>query len=168
MICPTCGTPNLPGADLCEWCSQDLAHFDRPQPYNRVDGSLMDDTVQMLDPHPPICVPLTGNLGFAVALMCSQHVGSVLVVDASGKLVGILTERDFLTRAAGQTHFAQLPIRAFMTRDPETVAPTDPLGFALAKMDVGGYRHLPVTDEGIPVGVISARDVLKYLLQLCE
>ncbi len=168
MICPTCGTANIPGQDLCVWCLLELAALDRPVPFDRVDGSLMGDAVAVLEPKPPICIPDTGTLGIAVALMCSKQVGALLVVNADGKLVGILTERDFLTRVAGDPDFSQKPVRHVMTRDPESVGPSDPLGFVLAKMDGGGYRHLPVTEDGIPVGVISARDVLKHVLKLCN
>jgi CBS domain-containing protein len=55
-----------------------------------------------------------------------------------------------------------------MTRDPETVTPDDPIGLALQKMDVRGYRHLPVVEEGKPVGIISVRDVIKHITRLCE
>jgi len=44
---------------------------------------------------------------------------------------------------------------------------TDTLALALQKMDVGGYRHLPVVDEGKPVGVISVRDMMRHLTRLC-
>jgi CBS domain-containing protein len=168
MICPTCGVTNLPGAELCKWCMLELAALDRPQPFDRVDGSLMTDSVAVLDPRPPICVPITATIGAAVAKMMSKKVGALLVTNANDQLVGILTERDFLTRVAGHADFAQRPVRDYMTRDPETVAPSDPLGFALAKMDRGGYRHLPVVEGDFPVGMISARDVLRHLLNLCQ
>ena len=99
--------------------------------------------------------------------MIAAEVGAVLVVDAAGLLVGILTERDFLTKVAGQPGFEALPVSRFMTPDPETVAPTDVLAYALGKMDAGGYRHLPVVSAGKPVGVISVRDILRHLTAVC-
>ena len=78
-------------------------------------------------------------------------------------LVGILTERDFLTKIAGVPGYEELPVARFMTAAPVTVAPTDLLAAALARMDTGGYRHLPVVSDGKPVGVISVRDVLRHL-----
>lgn len=168
MICPTCGTRNVPGVDLCKWCLLDLSAIDRPTPFDRIDGSLMGDCVAVLEPNPPICVPETGTLGGAVAAMISKRVGAVLVTDERGKLVGILTERDFLTRVAGRSDFASQPVRHYMTRDPETVTTTDPLAFVLAKMDVGGYRHLPVVQDGVPVGVVSVRDVLRHFMNVSK
>ena len=55
-----------------------------------------------------------------------------------------------------------------MTPDPETASESDPLAFALHKMDGGGYRHLPVLRDGKPVGMISVRDLLKHITSLCR
>ena len=101
--------------------------------------------------------------------MMEPGVGAMLVVDEAGKLAGILTERDLLTKVAGfHPEFADLPVQRFMTADPEAVSVTDSLAFALHKMDIGGYRHLPVVKDGKPVGVISVRDMLKHVTRLCK
>ena len=60
-----------------------------------------------------------------------------------------------------------LPIEKFMTPNPETVTADDSLAFALHKMDVGGYRHLPVLQDASPIGVISVRDMLRHITRLC-
>ncbi|MCU0704348.1 MAG: CBS domain-containing protein [Fimbriiglobus sp.] len=166
MICPACGTTNLMGLDACTWCGGDLSAFDRPQPADAVEAALVGDTVASLRPRPPVCVPPTADLGRAMQVMTAEGVGAVLVTDAAGQLVGILTERDFLTRIAGSDALALLPVFQFMTPHPETVRPDDPLAFAVRLMDVGGYRHLPVVDGGRPVGVISVRDVLRHVLDI--
>ena len=123
--------------------------------------------MKLLDPRPPLTVPVDALLGDAVRLMIAGRTGAVLVTGPAGQLVGILTERDFLTKVAGQPGFEALAVNAFMTPNPETVAPTDVLAFALGKMDAGGYRHLPVVDAGRPVGVISVRDILRHLTAVC-
>jgi CBS domain-containing protein len=64
--------------------------------------------------------------------------------------------------------FAHLPLQPVMTLNPETVSPDDTLAFALHKMDVGGYRHLPVVEGGRPVGIISVRDVIRHITRLCK
>ncbi len=168
MICPSCGYANLPGADECVKCQFALASVDLPTPGDKVEGSLMADTVAVLKPRPPVTVHETAPLGTAVGVMIATKVGAVLVTGADDSLVGILTERDFLAKVAGQNGYEGLPVRQFMTSNPETVSPTDPLAFALRKMDVGGYRHLPVVEHGKPVGVISVRDVLRHITKLCK
>jgi CBS domain-containing protein len=99
--------------------------------------------------------------------MIERKVGAVLVTNEAGELVGILTERDFLTKVAGKAGYESLPVRQYMTSAPETVSSSDLLAVALAKMDAGGYRHLPVVEAGKPVGVISVRDILRHLTAFC-
>jgi CBS domain-containing protein len=169
MICPLCGNKgNLPGADWCAWCQFDLAAVDRPVPSDRVEHSLMTDPVAALGPREPVTVPVGADLQQAIQQMIARKVGAVLVTDPDGRLVGILTERDFLTKVAGTNGFGSGAVSAYMTRHPETVAADDPLAFALGKMAGGGYRHLPVVAGGRPVGVISVRDILRHIVQLCR
>jgi CBS domain-containing protein len=168
MICPSCGTPNLPGDDACAWCHFALAAVDRAMAGTHLESHLLNDTVSNICPRIVQTVPLEATLGAAIAKMVGQTVGAVLVLGPAGELAGILTERDFLTKVAGAADFAQRRVRDYMTRDPETVGFTDPLAVALAKMDLGGYRHLPVLEQGRPVGMVSMRDVLKHVLKLCQ
>jgi CBS domain-containing protein len=168
MICPACGTTNPMGADACTHCGGDLSALDRPQPGDAVEAALLRDTVASLRPRPPVCVPPTADLDRAMRVMTAEGVGAVLVTDDDGRLVGILTERDFLTKIAGSDALALLPVFQFMTRHPETVRPDHPLAFAVRLMDVGSYRHLPVVDDGRPVGMISVRDVLRHVLDICR
>jgi CBS domain-containing protein len=168
MICPHCGHDNLPGSEECNRCSQDLTQLDRPAPNDRIERSLMEDEVALLEPVHPITLPLTATVQQAMDTMLSRNIGALLVLDVSGKLAGIVSERDLLAKAAGiHDIIGQLPVTTIMTPHPETVTPTDSLAFALHKMDIGGYRHLPVTDDGMPVGVISVRNILRHISQLC-
>src|SRR4051794_4521266 len=168
MYCPACGhDKNPPGADACANCGLALTHLDAPGAHGPVEASLTHDPVSILDPRPPLTVPLDATLGDAVRQMMTGRIGAVLVTGAAGELVGILTERDFLTKVAGEAGFEALPVSRFMTTNPETVSPTDLLAFALGKMDAGGYRHLPVVLAGKPVGVISVRDILRHLTAVC-
>ena len=100
--------------------------------------------------------------------MLSKEIGALLIVDPSGHLLGILSERDLLMKVA-DPKFADVEqsLERFMTSSPETVTSTDTLAFALHKMDVGGYRHLPVLTGGMPTGVISVRDMLTHITRMC-
>jgi len=169
MICPSCGHVNLPGNEECAHCHQDLTPLDRPTASNRVERSLMEDKVSILSPKKPITIRSTTQLQSAMQLMLARDIGALLVTSDDGKLLGILSERDLLTKVAGvKTAFAQLPAGDFMTTNPETVEIGDTLNFALHKMDGGGYRHLPVLNRGLPVGVISVRDIMRHIVQLCK
>lgn len=168
MLCPSCGSANLPGADSCARCELPLTTLDGPTPADHVEDSLMTHTISVLKPKPPVTISSESPIHDAVVIMMSHGVGALLVIDIHQSLVGILTERDFLTKIAGHSDFDLRPVREFMTANPETVQLTDPLAFAVRKMDVGGYRHLPVVEKGVPVGVVSVRDVLKHVTKLCR
>jgi CBS domain-containing protein len=168
MICPSCNFNNVPGVDQCANCHQDLAQLDRPVAIDRVERSLMEDTVASLRPRAPVTIARTATLGEAIALLLARDIGALPVVDAGGALVGILTERDLLLEAAGVEGHAGHPVEDYMTLRPETVRETDTLAFALHKMDSGGYRHLPVLRDGRLVGIVSVRDLMRHVTGLCK
>ncbi len=169
MICPHCGFDNVPGAEECAHCLMDLTQLDRPVAQDRIERSLMEDPVCILHFNKPITIPLSASVQETVGLMLARNIGALLVVDAQGRLVGVFSERDLLTRVAGLPEsLSALMVDDFMTPNPETVTPTDTLAFALHKMDVGGYRHLPVVQEGKPIGVVSVRDMLRHITRLCK
>jgi CBS domain-containing protein len=169
MICPSCNYNNVPGADQCANCQQDLAPLDQPMPLDRVQRSLMNDTVCALRPRAPVVLGPGNTVGEAIQTMLAHNIGAVPVVDEAAHLVGIFSERDLLLRVAGQCDdYAGRPVAEFMTPRPETVRETDTLAFALHKMDSGGYRHLPVLRGGRLVGMISVRDLMRYLTRLCQ
>ena len=108
--------------------------------------------------------PLTANAELSVAeaarLMKERRVGAVLVV-REGRLAGIFTERDAVFRVIAEGRDpARTAIADVMTPNPRTIAPDRPFGHALHLMYEGGFRHVPVVEDGRPLGVVSARDAL--------
>ena len=96
----------------------------------------------------------------AAKLMKEMGLGTVMVVD-HGHLVGIFTERDVLYRVVAAGRDAKTtPLAQVMTPNPETIHPDKPFGHALHMMFEGDFRHVPVVENGRPVGMISARDAL--------
>jgi len=169
MICPTCGHDNVPGSEQCSNCLHDLTQLDRPVAQDRVERSLMEDPVSVLMPGRAVTLPPTATVAEAMQTMLARNIGALLIVAAHGKLLGIFSERDLLTKVAGtEADYATKPVSQYMTPNPETVRETDSLGFALHKMDVGGYRHMPVVKDGQSLGMISVRDMLRHITQLCK
>lgn len=126
------------------------------------DQDTLQQPIARLSPRTPICVGEEATLEDAVVTMREARVGCVLVVDDKGDLTGIFTERDLLLRL--ESADLSRSIRPYMTRDPETLQPADPIAFALNLMSVGGFRHVPLVDDhGRPVGVVSVKDVVNYL-----
>ena len=173
MICPNCGWDNLPGNEVCDNCQHDLTALDRPVAWSRVEKSLLEDKVHHLQSRlrrgSPHTVLPSATIEDVLQRLVDNKVGALMVVDAKGRLQGIFSERDLLNKVAGlHDSYAALPVSQFMTAKPESVAPDNPLAFVLHKMDVGGYRHLPIVHQGKPVGIISVHDMLHYITKLCE
>lgn len=96
----------------------------------------------------------------AAKMMKDNHLGNVLVVEG-GKLLGIFTERDALYRVMSEGRDAKITLLAqTMTPNPQTIGPDQPFGQALQMMFEGGYRHVPVVEDGRPIGIVSVRDAL--------
>ena len=109
-----------------------------------------------------LTVDATATLTEAAAQMDGRHVGAALVMNGE-HLSGILTERDILHAVAtGQVEGTK--VGAWMTHDPDTVAPDERPGHAAAIMIHGGFRHLPVLDGNTPVGIISIRDLMRLVI----
>jgi CBS domain-containing protein len=129
-----------------------------------LDARMLREPIRLLNPRSPLAVAPSATLRDAVAIMREHHVGCVLVVE-HGRLVGILTERDLLLKM--ERADLDEPVTRLMTRDPETLEPSDPIVWALNRMSVGGYRHVPLVDhDGHPVGIVSVKDVVHYLVAL--
>jgi CBS domain-containing protein len=93
-------------------------------------------------------------------LMAGKNVGAVLVVDGE-ELVGIITERDVVFRVVARGLDASTTaIVDVMTPEPHTTTPDVPFGSALAVMHEKGFRHMPVIEDGKPVGIVSARSAM--------
>lgn len=102
----------------------------------------------------------TMSVSDAATAMRSARVGAIMVLKG-GKLAGIFTERDALYRVLAEGRDpTKTKIGEVMTADPTTVAPELPFGHALHLMYERGFRHVPVVDNGVPVGMVSARDAL--------
>lgn len=96
----------------------------------------------------------------AATVMSTHHVGSLLVMDA-GRLVGIFTERDIVRALASDFAAAGEPVEGWMTRNPRTLPADASVEEALALMQAGGFRHIPVVRGDRVVGVVSMRDLTR-------
>jgi signal-transduction protein with cAMP-binding, CBS, and nucleotidyltransferase domain len=104
--------------------------------------------------------PLGTPVGDAVRGMAAARASSALLVDAAGRVAGILTEQDVVRRVTFQID-AATPADAVMTRPVVTVAASDFLYRAVARMRRLGLRHMPVVDEtGKPVGMLDLHEAL--------
>jgi CBS domain-containing protein len=132
-----------------------------------IRGAILTETIKSLHPAAPLaCKPSTTVLD-AVHMMNDRHVGCVCVVE-NDRLVGIFTERDVLRKVVEHAlDTKRTPVSELMTKSPETLTVDDKIAFALNKMHVGGYRHIPIVDRaGKLTGIISIRDIAEFVCEM--
>lgn len=96
----------------------------------------------------------------ALAAMARSKSSSVLAIDAAGRLTGLLTERDIVTRVALRVA-PDAALATVMSRDPAAVGPGEHLYRVVGRLRRRGWRHMPVVDaEGRPLGVVARADAL--------
>lgn len=165
IVCPYCEAENMEGADECQACGEALSEMSRRIPASSVEADLLRDRIERLWPKSPSTVAPETSVGEVLQKMVDQRIGCVMIVD-QGKLLGIFSERDALMKLnTDAPKFLKRPISQFMTADPVTLETNDKIAYALHKMNVGGYRHVPILFDGKLAGVISIRDILRYLTE---
>jgi len=113
----------------------------------------------------PFTLPAQTTVSEAARLMTQRNASAAMVLEGAG-LVGIFTERDALFRVLAQgrdpqtTHLADV-----MTPNPQTIDSDKSFRYALILMYERGFRHLPVVENGKPIGMVCATDALNPELQ---
>lgn len=114
----------------------------------------------IIEDQKPVTAGAEITVAAAARLMKEHRIGAILVL-REGALAGIFTERDALFRVIAEGRDpAATRVAEVMTPNPRTIGPDRPFGHALHLMYEGGFRHVPVVENGRPVGVVSARDAL--------
>jgi len=121
----------------------------------------MERTVRdIIEQQQPVTAPSTMSVRDAAKIMKQRRVGAMMVVEG-GLLAGVFTERDALNRVVADDRDAQTTTLAdVMTRNPRTVSPDASFTSALELMHQGHFRHVPVVENGRPIGMISVRDAM--------
>lgn len=165
MICPTCGHNNISGVDECAECQTSLMQEDPHSAITAAQQIIMTDPISSLDPPAPICVSPETALAEAISSLRKHNVGALLVEDAGGRLVGILTERDVLYKVAGKVRgLSAVPVSQVMTPNPTTLKPTASIAHALHLMALHGFRHIPIVDnESRPIALMSFRGMVQFI-----
>ena len=115
----------------------------------------------------PLTFPAKTTVSKAARAMRQTRASAVMVVDHA-RLVGIFTERDALFRVLAEGRDPQTTLLAeVMTANPHTVHPDQPFRYALVLMYEHGFRHVPVVEDGKPIGIVCASDALNPELVEC-
>ena len=114
----------------------------------------------VMDPNRFLTAAPDQTVSDASIMMQTRNVGAVLVI-ADGRLMGIFTERDAVFRVLARgldpttTQLADV-----MTVEPITLSPEKSYGHALLLMHENGFRHVPVVQNRVPIGIMSSRNAM--------
>ena len=164
MICPVCGFHNLQGEDECENCGADLRTADIPRPAAGLEARLVRDHLANVRGREPTLISATTPVRQAIRTMQDER-NNCLLVGSDRELEGIFTERDALLKLAGKP-LEGVTVGEVMTRDPVVLRRNDSVAVAIHKMAVGGFRHMPLVEDGRVISIVTARDVFRHILQL--
>lgn len=132
-----------------------------------VGREMLETALSEVKRAPAVTVSPEATLAKVVEAMQRKKAGAVLVKQGK-RLVGIFTERDLVQRAMKTKSWSRAPVKKFMSPSPETLKLVDPVAYALNKMSVGRFRHVPIVDAaGLPIGVVSIRDLVDFIVELC-
>ena len=113
-----------------------------------------------------VSVTPTTTVSEIASIISSRRIGAVVVLADAARLAGIVSERDVVKALAAQgEQVLRMTAQDIMTKAVITASPHTSVNDAMALMDEGYFRHLPVVDEGIMVGIISVRDVVRAQIQ---
>lgn len=161
MLCPACNHDNIDGSDSCERCGSALVQSEGIG--SALEQSISRHAIAVLSPKDPVTVAESATVREGISRLHSQEIGCLLV-ERDGALSGIFTERDVLEKISADLSTLDEPIGKFMTPGPTTISGDDSIAYALQQMVVGDYRHLPIVDDRQhPSGIISVRDILRFL-----
>ena len=164
MVCPVCHAQNFEGDDSCANCGADLTGNDVPEQATTFHGKLLGAHLDELGAPAPEIVDGDLTAREAIERMRRDSADCLLITEG-GRLVGIFTDRDALLKVRAG-HEGDRPVRELMTHDPVVLRHDDPIAVAIHKMAVGGFRHIPVMDGEMPIGVVAARDVFRHFQEV--
>ncbi|MCB1123129.1 MAG: CBS domain-containing protein [Verrucomicrobiae bacterium] len=125
--------------------------------------ALENETVASVGYPKPVVVQKDSTVKSAVDTMAREKTGCILIQDGE-TLVGIFTERDFISRVLDNRDAFGQPIKDFMTPDPLVARTDEPLYQVLSRFLQHDVRNLPVLDKKhLPVGILPVRRVVHFL-----
>ncbi|HLG18546.1 MAG TPA: CBS domain-containing protein [Bdellovibrionota bacterium] len=164
MLCSFCGYENLEGADHCDECQASLTHEGgMPNPTEGWQKKIMKDTIRKVGVREPLITKPSGTVKQVVQKMKETGNGCVLVME-DGKLAGIFTERDLLHKLGRPgVDLSDYAVEQMMTASPEVLSEDDTIAYALNKMAMGNFRHVPIEKSDGSFYTLSVHDVLRYV-----
>jgi CBS domain-containing protein len=149
-----------------DYIDEELAWFEDEKTRRSigVTARTLNLPLRLVPPRQAVVVRPSDSVLDVLKKMQEHRTGAVLVKNLDG--YGIVTERDVVMKIpGGGKPAAEVPVSEIMTPDPLTLGPDDTIAFAMNYMAIGGYRHIPIMDDGgEPVGLLSVRDLLRFVV----
>jgi CBS domain-containing protein len=123
-----------------------------------------DQRVHVLKTDDYVAVSPFTPLSQAIEVMKKDEGGCVIILD-DGRLAGIFTERDLLTKILGETVDLESPISQWMQPAVQTLSPEATVGDAVRLMNERSFRNIPLVNFGTLTGSISVFDIITYLAE---
>lgn len=161
MRCPDCGKENLSGFSECESCHTSLSQAAAHSPKRGMEKRILEGKIAALSPKSALQIGPQEGVQAALVLMRSEKAGCLLVIEGD-RLLGELSEWEILL-ASDKTDFARLKVRDLMRPAPAPLSDGDDAAYAFNQFALSGHHHMPVRMKDGSYGVISARDLLRYL-----
>ncbi len=132
-----------------------------------LESALANTALSEVVSQPALTVSASTTLADVIHLMQQERRACVLIME-NDRLAGIFTERDVLMKVAGQPlDLIHTPVSVSMTADPFTLPADANVAFALSKMVLEGFRHIPLVDDaGRPTAVVSMRNLIEHLSEI--
>ena len=111
--------------------------------------------------HDVLTVAPESSVAALVKLLAEKRIGAVPVVDGTGRVKGIVSDRDVVRALAGDAAVLERKVDSLMTREVQTCVLQDTVADLMEIMTRGRFRHLPVVEAGKLIGIISIGDVVK-------
>jgi len=124
-----------------------------------------EDSVSSLETTDYVCVEPSTPLSQAIETMKQDEGGCAIVCEKDRSVVGIITERDLLTKIVGNNIDGNTPVSDWMSPVVASLAPEATIGEAVAVMNEKGYRNVPLVTDGKLVGSVSVFDIIRYLAE---
>jgi len=124
-----------------------------------------EDTLDQVMSSPVITMKVTDTLAVAARKMVRENIGSIVVAER-GQLLGIVTERDITRQIVKGGTILQKPIGKVMSKLRVTALPKTSIQEAFELMLKNKVRRLPVVDNGKLVGIVTEKDLMRWVLRV--
>lgn len=131
-----------------------------------VEEIFQTDPISALGLPPPISIGSDASVGAALSAVKRHGMGYVLVVDAAGRPIGMMSEREVLMKIVARDVKYDDGVDKYMSRELEPLTQSDHIARAVQMMNERGERNIPIVDgSGRAVAVLRTLDIIRFLAE---